>query len=462
MAPFWLLRVLALAALPGSFGVPGASVDLAVIDPAVTAVMQLDLPSGLLAQSEHIGRLRAKLKAGLPIKVVALGGSITFEFGGCFGDGCAVAMSSGKKGQAIGFGLDVVPSVPSGQRAAVNRFKQKGWLQMTMAQINATYPHARHALYNMGAGGVDPALYSSCIALWIPPDTDLVVADFAVNAAQPNQLVKALRLLREYPEPPAVLSVLFYNWCRGTTGSAAHPNRHDCSGFFERLRTRAEGVPLDLFRYDNVLKYADAVAAHGAGVLSLLHLLAQVVFRQSPGPPPLAMGDLTRDGLHPRPRSSLYPLAASRLLTHALLDSPAGLDAQTAALRRAALDHLLLNVSATPSHYPGAEPKKVRRLGARRPRVMTRGDRCFGWMPPLFPPATRAPNDTLSTLPPLPSSPDEANRFGSRAPNDTLSTLPPLASPAGSSRTLRSTACVATSQALPPSPRAARSSSTST
>ena len=84
---------------------------------------------------EQMGPLMAKLEAGEPIHVMALGSSITAEFGGIFYSDEDYLMNT----------------VGSFKIFATRR--EIGWLTEFMAIVNSTWPHPHHILTNAAQPG---------------------------------------------------------------------------------------------------------------------------------------------------------------------------------------------------------------------------------------------------------------------------------------------------------------------
>ncbi|KAI7846321.1 hypothetical protein COHA_000158 [Chlorella ohadii] len=137
-------------------------------------------------------RLADKLLAGQPIKIVAMGGSVTAWAGGN----------------------------PNGE-AYIARFFQ---------YINSTFPHLQHELYNKGMSAWNSAQFEPCLEHIVPEGADLVVVEFAINDASLQRsearlpagpsydspgrraFELLLRRLQAMPSRPAVLLLQMYPW----------------------------------------------------------------------------------------------------------------------------------------------------------------------------------------------------------------------------------------------------------
>ncbi|KAL4442042.1 hypothetical protein ABPG77_011303 [Micractinium sp. CCAP 211/92] len=127
--------------------------------------------------------LAGKLLAGQPVKVYALGGSVTG-----------------------GGGSSHAPA-----RAYVSRFFK--W-------INTTFPHREHVLVNRAIPASTAFLFATCLSHHVPPDADLVTLEFTVNerkeapftSIERRSFEQLLRRLLSYPGRPAVMMLHHYSW----------------------------------------------------------------------------------------------------------------------------------------------------------------------------------------------------------------------------------------------------------
>ncbi|KAI3436557.1 hypothetical protein D9Q98_005973 [Chlorella vulgaris] len=86
--------------------------------------------------------------------------------------------------------------------------------------INTTFPHSDHVLVNKGIGGTTSGIFSLCAEAMLPPDTDLVVAEFTFNepgeqpytSPQRRAFEQLLRKLAQLPDHPAVVVLHHYAW----------------------------------------------------------------------------------------------------------------------------------------------------------------------------------------------------------------------------------------------------------
>ncbi|KAL4440672.1 hypothetical protein ABPG77_000381 [Micractinium sp. CCAP 211/92] len=135
----------------------------------------------------RIQRVASKLLAGHPIKAFTIGGSVTRGAG-----------------------------ASSPDRSFPERF---------FAFLNATFPHREHVLQNKGIGASTSGIFSVCAEAIVPPDADLVVAEFTFNepgdqpftSPQRRGFEQLLRKLARLPGAPAVVVLHHYAWwfCHG-------------------------------------------------------------------------------------------------------------------------------------------------------------------------------------------------------------------------------------------------------
>ncbi|KAL4427825.1 hypothetical protein ABPG75_001914 [Micractinium tetrahymenae] len=161
---------------------------------------QLDLPWEPLLTTAELRRglayygsgarlqaLAAKLLAGQPIKVYALGGSVTG-----------------------GGGSSYPPAT-----AYVSRFFR--W-------INATFPHRDHVFVNRAIPASTAFLFATCLSHHVPADADLVTLEFTVNerkeapftSIERRAFEQLLRRLLAYPGRPAIMMLHHYSWFEST------------------------------------------------------------------------------------------------------------------------------------------------------------------------------------------------------------------------------------------------------
>ena len=209
--------------------------------------------------------LRRRLAAGLPLRVVAIGGSITAGVG-----------------------------VPPALRPTL------GWARLLFAYLNRTYPHAAHDLQAVAVNGAGSAFFSTCGLAHVPPGTDVVLTEFAINdrelpglvAFNYDALVRAL--LRQ-----GVAVVVSLSWVqRDDLQHYATPN-------WRRTQT-----------YRNVAVYQLAAQRHGLGCLFVAPaLLHKVPRRRTAG---------YFSGLwHPSPRGHALMATAAAHLWGAVAEAPA-------------------------------------------------------------------------------------------------------------------------------------------
>jgi uncharacterized membrane protein YgcG len=117
-----------------------------------------------LGDGRRVRRVLAKLNAGLPIVLSAIGSSVTAQFGG------AIAPMQRAAGVRTNAGLRRW-SNRSG--SAINR----GWLVDLFHWINITWPHPGHRVVNCGEAATVIAYYSLCTASVVEPEADLIVVE---------------------------------------------------------------------------------------------------------------------------------------------------------------------------------------------------------------------------------------------------------------------------------------------
>ena len=153
------------------------------------------LPEELLrAGVVHVGgersaRLAEKLRAGLPISVLALGGSVTVLYGGCWNH----------------------EHCPSGALEP-GRPLHREFLARFMNYVNVTYPHRDHTLHNNAVGAAGASRPLSCPAMFLREDADLVIMDHAVNSWHTPDVKALLALVMRLPKKPAVVLLNMHFW----------------------------------------------------------------------------------------------------------------------------------------------------------------------------------------------------------------------------------------------------------
>lgn len=258
--------------------------------------------------------LSAAIRRGL--RVVALGGSVTASYGGCFGSGCDPGSTLGEQ-----------PWLGPG------RAHSQGFLASFMRAVNATWPHHGHTLTNRAVGGNGPSLVLSCLHSFVPESTDLVIIDFAINFGDERAHSLLLSKLASLSKPPLALILANFFWCRNVDGSDARWQlAADAKAMVARTATANVQQYAACAAPDAALRIARAhghsarelrglrslVGPCGAvGLLSVYDALApQIVAEQ------LSLRSVTADGYHPplRPGGAVSiestPLvtASSRLL----------------------------------------------------------------------------------------------------------------------------------------------------
>jgi hypothetical protein len=160
--------------------------------------------------------LLEKLRRGSAITVVALGSSITENFGGCF-------HSSVERLESLVIHLPHSVKRNQAKRNCPARLRSK-FLGHFLDVVNATWPHADHILVNLGAGAqtLHSFLEYGCLQGSLPSTVDLLI--FEQYQPRPNASGRhgadvealyrhVLRLLQPSPVPvPLVLLNFFQVW----------------------------------------------------------------------------------------------------------------------------------------------------------------------------------------------------------------------------------------------------------
>ena len=243
-------------------------------------------------------RLRARLPLGL--RVYAVGGSITADFGGCFGVGCTAVYTSNQSR----FGS--TPRSPY------------GYLSGLMQRVNASFPGANHAAYNRAMGGSDCKFVHGCLRSFVPEGAaDLVVIEYGVNLCSVQQSRDIVGALQAYNPPPAIAFLQNFRWCEGETANASDPCQHDThADNVERLlRARPGKRHHEMWGLERQLVVESTLAHCGAAVLSAYFELL----------PSLIMGPLRTCHIACRGDGGVHPNRASRgerhdVLTRTLID----------------------------------------------------------------------------------------------------------------------------------------------
>eukprot|EP00887_Chlorella_sp_A99_P003010 scaffold9.g3010.t1 len=132
---------------------------------------------------DRMRRFAAKLVAGEPVTIVAIGGSVT-------------------AGAGVGNNL---------QWAYVSRF---------LSWINSTFPHPQHRLLNQGVAASTTGLYAVCTSAMVNENADLLVIESTLNdnypldidAPQRHAYELLLRRLLTLPGRPLVAVLHHYSW----------------------------------------------------------------------------------------------------------------------------------------------------------------------------------------------------------------------------------------------------------
>jgi hypothetical protein len=139
----------------------------------------------------------ARLLAGEPVTVVALGSSITARAGGC-----THSIVTGESGGCCG---------------ATCTSRSAGFLRSFFDQLNGSFPHTKHRLFNAGVPASTPATFVECLETWLPREADsgkAAVDMFIVEFVAVKDIALLLTRLRTVRtmHPPAIIVVGFYRW----------------------------------------------------------------------------------------------------------------------------------------------------------------------------------------------------------------------------------------------------------
>lgn len=149
------------------------------------------------ANYEQMRPLIAKLDAGEPITVAAVGSSVVQDHGGTFHPSLEALRAAVPSPHPYIYG--------GASGAGGPDWVQAGWLTYFMRAVNATWPHRGHLLVNAGRGGATPSAIadSMCVEQSLPSHADLIIIE---NMALVDPLVHeqiAWRLVEHYASPPA-------------------------------------------------------------------------------------------------------------------------------------------------------------------------------------------------------------------------------------------------------------------
>ena len=126
--------------------------------------------SGVVSHSPQTwAPLLAKLRAGQPITVFAIGSSIVESGAGCYASAEALART----------GVSVRPPTMENALAATGACHSPGFVTGFMDAVNARWPHPGHLFVNAGRGGASMHSFSVhvCVDPWLPHKTgaDLII-----------------------------------------------------------------------------------------------------------------------------------------------------------------------------------------------------------------------------------------------------------------------------------------------
>ncbi|KAL4856611.1 hypothetical protein ACK3TF_003052 [Chlorella vulgaris] len=193
------LRQVASSASPSACVAPGGwrTSNKYAREVADRSLPERQLRKGIVSDGGDTSRSRrflAKLLRGEAVTVVAIGGSITWG-----------------QGSTKGSNLD--------------------WSSRLFAWLRASFPAANHTLLNRAVPATPSSYMSLCVSWHVPPDADLVIAEYNINdgPGKADEIRQAherlLRKLLVYPNRPAVIELLYYRRPNNFTNEVS-PYRH--------------------------------------------------------------------------------------------------------------------------------------------------------------------------------------------------------------------------------------------
>ena len=305
---------------------PPAGESSLPLEALLAAVGQLHAGAPAAGAGAKMARLRAKLREGRHVRILAIGASNTAMFApACVEDGCEI--KAHEEQDAVAARL----TMRAAQHGALGR-SQPDWLVRLLLVIHRRYPSASLLGVAQAYGGLDPKSVASCLADFLESgrpfvtqqprcracaDTsakpfvsgcrecsdaipDLLILDFAIYAGKgpdPKYLASIEKLLRfVHTTNAAVILLNMGNWCRGHEGVVTW----EVMG-----HAKCQRVLLDQHRSVNNLRAAAfpdpwhtqlaTLAAHYGHVsVSTFHALQPLVIQGA-----VRTGDFTQDGIHP-------------------------------------------------------------------------------------------------------------------------------------------------------------------
>jgi hypothetical protein len=103
---------------------------------------------------------------GNGLTVIAFGSSVTADFGGCFNLSMAKTV------------VHVAP-INHLSKCGTDEYPNRGWLHMLMSNINATWPHPKNTVINLGwaAANLHAWAKGSCLEQHLPAKADLILLE---------------------------------------------------------------------------------------------------------------------------------------------------------------------------------------------------------------------------------------------------------------------------------------------
>ena len=307
---------------------------------ALDAVLPPDALRRALWKSEplplqHSAPLRGfldRLHHRQPIVVTTIGQSNTAGAAGCFGAGCA--------GNALEAACRVAPC----------------WGTAFMTRLNATWPHAEHALYNRAQGASNPRAITTCLGSHLAPRTDLLLVDFNLmswSAVEQERLIRTAALL---PRPPLLILIGLVDWCPkpkpGTPFTAecvSHSVHGWTAGMLPRTDPVGERLAVVARAYSQIfISMFDALLPLVAGGVDMRFLLARPQAARRPHQL------FTVDGIHGHRHPATNRSTYYEALTHVLVHTIQYADRAYQTIERADRAHVLSTPLA--SQRPSSQP----------------------------------------------------------------------------------------------------------
>lgn len=191
-------------------------------------------------------------------------------------------------------------SISAGSTYSVYRggYAAKLWHGLFFEWLRAAHPHRAHEHNNGALPASTPAFVESCVQFQVPPHSDLVLIDFAVNFDTTRAYERLLRRLLVYPRRPAVIAFNFPSFMvPGATKSLPRHPLREADLRFPAVRREELSI--------------ERLARHyGVPLISMSRAVGAVV--RSNATAGLRLPDLMLDRVHPSQRG--HRLAAALLV----------------------------------------------------------------------------------------------------------------------------------------------------